>query len=452
MNKNTLNRHEIPLSYNLPVFDFFNWKRIKLKSGINLLMIEDNTQPLVTMKVLIKRGVALEKLPGVANLTAKMLTKGTKKMSAKQIAGEYEHYGISFSSTGRWDDTYIQFISLAEHYNKGASILFDCLLNSIFPEKETEKLKTQQISSIMQNWFDPSFIARAIFSSTYFGDHPYGRTISGLSDDVEAINSELLINWHKELLNSSEIFIVLAGNFNEKDATSLIESELQGISFNRITDTFIDLPKVHTDQPVAIIEKVGAQQTSLRLGKPSINRENPDFPLYQLANTIFGGYFKSRLNNLIREKLGYTYGISSANDTRLYGNNLVIGADLNTKSTKDAIEKILEQLGLFSSEKITAEEHSTAIQYITGAFVRMLETPQQKAGILAGAELFSLPDNFYQSFLDRIREATIEEVFEVQQKYFKPENIVIACCGDMAYLQNELKDIGNIRIVSNPEI
>jgi predicted Zn-dependent peptidase len=82
----------------------------------------------------------------------------------------------------------------------------------------------------------------------------------------------------------------------------------------------------------------------------------------------------------------------------------------------------------------------------------MLETPQQKAGILAAAELFSLPENYYQLFLEKIRESTIDEVFEVQKKYFKPENIVISCCGDSEYLQSELSQLGNIEIVENVEV
>jgi zinc protease len=452
MNKKTLNRNEIPLSDNLPHFDFFHWKRVKLKNGIQLLMIRDNTQPLITMKVLLKRGASLERMNGTANLTSLMLTKGTNEMSAKQIASEYEHYGISMSTGGRWDDTFIQFISLSEHFIKGATIAFDCLLNSNFPKNETAKLKKQQIASNKQNWFDPSFLARATFSKLYYHDHPYGRTIAGLSEEVAAINDDHIIDWHKELLNNTEIFIVVAGNYDENEAISLIESQISRIDQKKINTPGIKSSVIRTDKPIGIIDKAESQQTSLRLGKPAIDRDNPDFPLYQLANTIFGGYFKSRLNNLIREKLGYTYGISSAIDTRLWGNALVVGADLNKQSTRDSIEKIIEQMELFSSENISLEEHSTAIQYMTGGFLRMLETPQQKAGILAGAELFSLPENYYQLFLEKIRESTIDEVFEVQKKYFKPENIVISCCGDSEYLQSELSQLGNIEVVENGEV
>ncbi len=452
MNKKKINWSEIPISDSLPAFNFFEWKKLRLKAGVNVFLIEDTTQPLVTMKVLFKRGAVLEPLPGLANLTAMMLTKGTSKHPAKDIAGKYEHYGISLNSVGRWDDSFLQFISLSEYFDKAATILFDCMLNSSFPEIETEKMKKNQIANIKQNWSDSNYLAQLAFSSAFFSHHPYGRAVSGLSKDVLSISNEHCRHWYRKLLCETEIFIVIAGNYNEQEAIAKIEKELAGREFMDTTPNNVDLPVIRKDKPVAIIGKPDAKQTSLRIGKPGMNRNNPDFPIYQLANTIYGGYFKSRLNNLIREELGYTYGISSVIDTRLYGNSLVIGADLNMKSSKDAVEKIIEQLELFSTVGVDQEEHSTAIQYMTGAFVRMMETPQQKAGMLAGKEFYSLPDDYYDTFLETIRDSTLEDVLRVQKKFFKPENLVIACCGDTEYLEGELSDFGNVEILENPEI
>lgn len=452
MRKEELIRTKIPLSKDLPAISFFDsQKEVILDSGLRCLFIHDETQPLITIKLLVKRGSALEDLPGISNFTVKMMMKGTDKLTSKDIARETEYYGITMNFQSKWDDSVFQLVSLSDHIDNASEVFFDCLLNSSFPEQEVNKMKKQMIAGIKQNWSDSGFLSKYAFADTYYHNHPYGNTLTGFSEDVEKITRKDCIAWKEKLIIDSEITLLMAGNFDEKKMTKIFNNKLSGHDFSNNKSPVLDKADHRKDDPIAVIDKADAKQTSLRMGKPAIDRMHPDFPLLQVCNTVFGGYFKSRLNDLIREKLGYTYGIQSGIDSRLYGNALVVAADLNTGSTKDAIDKVLNEMKVFSSENIIEEEQSIAIQHLLGSFARMMETPQQKLSLLAGKELFSLPDDYHEKFFDRIKRSSLDDIFEIQKKYFKPEHIVIAVAGNADYLADQLSDIGNVIRIKNKE-
>ena len=453
MREDELKRTKIPLSKELPAISFFeSQKEVILDSGLRCLFIHDDTQPLITLKLLVKRGAALEGLPGLSNFTLKMMMKGTEKLTSKDIARETEYYGITMNFQSKWDDSVFQLVSLSDHIDSASDVFFDCLLNSNFVEPEINKLKKQMIAGIKQNWSDSGFLSKYAFADTYYDGHPYGNTLTGFSEDVEKIQREDCFAWKDKLIKDSEITLLMAGKFDESKMINIFNHKLSGHDISNGRSPELPYAQHRGDDPIAVIEKADARQTSLRMGKPAIDRMHPDFPLLQVCNTVFGGYFKSRLNDLIREKLGYTYGIQSGIDSRLYGNALVIAADLNTGSTKDAIKKVLNEMHIFSSEKLLEEEHSTAIQHLLGSFVRMMETPQQKLSLLAGKELFSLPDDYHERFFDKIKRTSLDNIFEIQKKYFKPEHIVIAVAGDADYLAGELADIGNVIRIENREL
>jgi predicted Zn-dependent peptidase len=184
------------------------------------------------------------------------------------------------------------------------------------------------------------------------------------------------------------------------------------------------------ENKIIIKHKKDSGQTNLRIGKLTINPHHSDFPGLQFANTVFGGFFLSRLNKLLREELGYTYGVSSYINSKKLASVHIVSTSINKESTGDTIKRIIEQMDIIRSRKISDEEYILVRQYLLGSFLRSTETSRQVAGLIKNLITGNLPKDYYTDFYNRIKNITIDEIFNCQNKYFSSSKLTIAAVGD----------------------
>jgi zinc protease len=415
-------------------------------NNFKLFMIEDNTQPMISFKIISNISPLSEHKPGITAFGSSMLTKGTKLRNSEQIAEDTDYIGAKINSFTSWDFTAITIDCLNEFFEKSLEIASDCLLNSVFEDSETEILKGRLIANVMQDNADSEYLASLAFNSTFYKYNHYGHSMNGTQNSLLSITNKELRKWYENLLNNSGFILLVAGNFNKEDMIKLCMKYFAGLIRNpEIKKNYIIYNKINGLE-VTAINKPGALQASLRMGRKAISPENKLFPALQLANTIFGGFFLSRLNELLREKLGYTYGISSYINSRKYASSLMINSSLNHDKISDSIKKILEEMQIFSTELSTDEELERAKQFLLGTFLRSSESPKQLLNLLLSIIIKDLPLNYYDEMYNKIPFISKEEIFLTQKKYFKPENLVIAVSGDIEILEKELAKFGIVNI------
>ncbi len=446
MNKDTIDRSKPPVSAEIPRFKFPGYKKIDISEKLTVYTYEDYTQPLITMKAFFHKGAAEEKIPGLASFTAELMMRGTKNRTASGIAEETDMIGAGMRSIGNWEDTSIGITALADHCDKAFELLTDCLLNPLFSENETERLRKKFIADIKEETSEPGYLAKLALNSLFYQGHPYSHPRDGTIESISSLTRDDCINWHNSMKERSKITVIIAGNGDFDSLVSKFRKELSTLPLSISTEYKHDVFKYPKENRVVIINKADAKQTSLRIAKPSISRENDLYPALVLANTVYGGYFMSRLNNLLREIKGYTYGVHSNISARKNGPVMSIGTDVNEESTADAVLDILSEMELISKNPVKEEEFNTAMQYLLGAFSRKIETPQQIAMMIQGADIYGLPANYFDDFFNDISKLTPEKVFEAQKKYLKPESLVIAAAGDAARLRDALKEFGEIHL------
>lgn len=452
MTTNNIDRSSPPFAEGIPAFSFPDYFVEQLSNGIKVLIIQDNSQPLVNIKLSLGLGASSEKKPGLAYIAAQLITKGSGNMTASEIASETDIIGSSLTSSATWDDTSINLMTLSDYLNKSLSIMADCYLNAVFSEDETERLKKRHIANIRQENSDPSYLAQISFELAYFDSHPYGHPLYGTTDSINDITRQECIEWYDMLKTNSNPFFIVGGNVDKIEILGLLEKHFVKGGINQTSGNIDNgntaLPEIKKSR-IIIIDKADASQATLKLGIPTIQRKHPDFPLLQLSNTIFGGYFLSRLNALLREKLGYTYGIYSMVQSRKLSSVLMIGANVNRNAAADSIKRIKSEMAKIKSEPVSEDELNRAKQYILGSFVRSVETPRQVSSLLYSIEQNHLSGNYFNYFFSAIAEASVEELFKVQQKYFNPETITISLSGNAEFLVNEFKDFENLNSYAN---
>ncbi|OGU10346.1 MAG: hypothetical protein A2X61_03380 [Ignavibacteria bacterium GWB2_35_12] len=433
-----------PISNSTHKFEFPKYHFEQLSNSLKVFYAERHDSSLFNLKVITKSGAFDDSEPGLTYFTAQMTTKGTKSKSQTKLALELDNIGANLNAGTGWDSAYWNLVCLGEHSGRAVELLSDCIYNSIFPEKEIAILRNRITADISQKKAEPSYLAKQAFFSAIYENSPYGNPITGNENNLSQISKNLLFQRHIALLKDNDISIIASASFNFNELLNCINQNFnfKNNNYQKKKSNFIP-PKTKTNL-VRIAAKEDAGQTALRIGKITVGINHPDYIPLTLANTIFGAYFMSRLNALIREKLGYTYGIHSFIDYRLKGSTFQIVSSVNKSSTSKSISSIFKLMEKFSSQKVEKKEFDRAKQYSLGTFLRNTESSQQVMSLLGIIDLFKLKGDYYEQAYKKISSLTIDDIYEVQKKYFLPEKIVIAASGDKDYLSKELKNFGEI--------
>lgn len=429
-----------PIDYNIPEFKFPIYETVRISDKLSLFLVIDNTQLLSSIKVIFPLGGFHEKTAGLACFSSKIATRGTASRSSKQIANEIETLGAMLNSSEEWDYTSFSIVSLNEFIGKAVDILSDCVFNPVFSEDEITKFKTKHIADIEQEMAESSYMAGITLNKQMFRDFPYGHELIGNRDSIMSISRNDCLDWHNSLLSSDEIYIIATGNFDGINIVELIRKKFDFSKDNKPNGKAenIGMPKAVSKNKIIVTEKSDMEQTTFRIGRFTENITHPDFQALQFINTIYGGFFLSRLNELLREKLGYTYGISSYINPKKYTSVQVISTSVNKDASVDTINKIVEQMDILNKNRIAESELVLARQYLLGSFLRSLETPYQISALVKNLIIQKLPSDYYDKFFQSIKDISVERLFECQQKYYKSEGLIISAVGEEGFIAKEL--------------
>jgi zinc protease len=438
-------RTKAPMNDDILDFNFPAFEKINLNKKISLYLSYNPAQPLASIKIVLKNGALTEPINGTAFLASQMLIKGTNKLSSAEIANQIENFGATINSSAQWDDTSMSSLFMAEFLEPVLEIVMDCLLNSTFDEAEFEKIRTRHISSIMQENSDINYLVQYAFNKAIFDGSGYGQPLIGTIESIKTLTRDDLFNWYRKLLSDSEITIIIAGNFDQNRVVSLLNSYVSALT-GTVTKEIFNINTVLTKNFVAIIDKPESSQSALKVGNFSIDRTSPDFPFFQILNTIFGGYFLSRLNMILREEKGLTYGVYSMIESRKYATVQTSSSGLNKEYLAESVKIILDEYKKIQQGKFAQIDLQSSVRYILGSFLRSIETPQQIAGMIQSIDHFELEHDFFDIFYRRIAGVTLPELKDSALRLFNSENFVIAAVGEKELIKEQLKGFGDLII------
>ncbi len=431
----------VPIDENIPTFKFPEYSIIELPNGINLYLYKERLQPLVFIKILFSVGAFNEKVFGSASFAARMMTRGTYTRTAERINKEIDSIGASLNISAFWDFSQAIVSGLSRFTDKMLDILFDCCFNPSFKEKEIASLKKKFIADILQDYSDSDYLAQVAFDNLIYRNNPYSHPIMGTPETIQCIGCIECQEYHSSMIKFAPV-IIICGDIDDEKIVRQVERYTDGYKFH---NTAVKKLKVKGPSGIRLgmVHKQGAVQATIRLGKITIGREHRLFPNLQLANTIFGGYFHSRLNQVLREDKGYTYGVSSGIYQRRYASAQVVSAHIKDDSVAEVIETIISEMYNISKKGFKPDELWIAQRYVIGSFLRSVETPQQIASMLQTIALHDLDYNYYDKYyklISRLKQIDLARVMN----YFKPENLVIAVAGDSQKLKGAMRRFGDV--------
>lgn len=404
-----------------------NVNKTILPNGLVVLHSEKHSLPIVMVTLLIKVSPLNEPKDkaGLANLTAELLTEGTKNRSSTDISEEIEFIGASLDVSVVSDYTSVTLSVLKKDINKGFELFSDILLNPVFPEKEIERKKELVKGSLRHSEEDPDFLAERAFKKEIFGEHPYGRLIEGSVDTIDAIKRKDLITFYSAYFLPNNSILSVVGDLTEEELNSLIKTYLKDWKK-------ADLPSIVTHgfnigkvKRTVQIDK-DLTQANIILGHIGIRRDNPDYYAISVMNYILGGGgFSSRLMQTIRDEMGLAYDVDSFFSSNKETGLFQIEVQTKNDSANSVISEILNQMKKMRQNIVSDEELSDAKSYLTGSFPRRLDTNRKIADFLASVEFYNLGLDYAEKYSTYINSITKKDIFRVAQKYLDPEDYVL---------------------------
>ena len=414
----------------------------KLANGLRVVVVEKHDLPLLTALLVAQGGGATDPgdRAGVGNLTADLLTKGTRTRSATEIARQIETLGGSISSDASFDGSTVDVTVKADQAAPALAILADVARNPVFAPEEIERARAQTIDGVQVAIKNPSQLAGLVAARAALGDAPYGHPLSGTPTSLKAITRTDVQTAYAMTWKPETTTLVLVGDVTPASAKALATASFgdwkqAGEVVVGTRDRIAGPPKPR----VIVVDMPGAGQAGVVVARPGIARSDPSFYPAAVANTILGGGFSSRLNQEIRIKRGLAYGAGSAVQAgRLPG---TISGRTSTKnpSAPETVSIILAEMKRLGAEPVTAAELETRKAVLVGNFGRATETTGGIAGTVGGYIVQGLPLSELGAYTARVSAVDPLAVQAAAAKLLDPSRASIVIVGDAKLFLPELR-------------
>jgi zinc protease len=429
-----------------------------LANGLRVIVIDRSDTPLITAQLTIKNGGEVDppELPGLADMTANLLTKGTQSRDATQIAETIEALGGSLNSGARWDASSATVGVMSAKILQAMEILADVVRRPTFKAEEVERLRQQYLDNLTLSLGQPGAIARFVAARIVFGDSPYGHPIGGTPESLARISRDDITKLHSRFYRPDNAILVIGGDIRPKDAFALA------------TRYFGDWQKPSTALPalsaamdpaaagkagrVVVIDKPDAGQAAVYLARIGIDRKDADYFRGLVANSVLSGY-SGRLNQEIRIKRGLSYGAGSTLDARRDVGPFVASAQTKNESGAQVADLLIGEIGRLSTSPPVDAELTPRKAVLVGNFSRNLETGGGLVAQVGSLAVFGVSLDEINRYIDNVQAVGTADIqkFAGARLDAKTSNIIIV--GDAkAFLPELQKHYTNVEVIPVSEM
>jgi zinc protease len=421
--------------------------RLTLKNGLEVVLAESHNIPKFTGELYFRSGNAATALttPGLAEITANVLRTATASRTSRQIEEDLRRMGADLGTAAGADTSAISFAGLSEFSGELLTLVAELAQSASFPEDEFERERSQMLEGLRMERTTPGFLASERLRRVLFGAHPYA-IVSPTEPQVESYQRTQLVEFYRSHYRPGNALLVIAGDFAPATLMAEIERIFGGWSGAEVAPApNPDLPVVH-GRRVHLVHRPEAVQTQIVLGNRAITRKHPDWKRLSLANSIYGGAFNSRLVMNIREDKGYTYSPrSGAHPLRQHG-YFSVHAAVRNEVVAATLTEMFYEMDRMRSLPVGEAELADARSYMTGVFSLGLATQEGVAGQLSSVYLERLPEDYLETYRERIRALTADDVLAAARAWFDSANAQIVIVGDRAQIGEQAALFGDVDV------
>ncbi|MFT3704000.1 MAG: pitrilysin family protein [Agriterribacter sp.] len=396
------------------------YRKFVLDNGVEVYAIDAGAEEVLQLELVFHAGNWYENKNLVAATTNHLLKNGTTTKSAYDINEHFEYYGSYLNRNCYNETATINLHSLSKHLNELLPVIREMITDSIFPQTELDIYKQNTKQRLEVNLKKCDFVANRLIDEYLFGvHHPYGKYSS--IADYEALQQNQLIDFFKELYVNGKCIMFVGGKL-PADIEAQLNKNFGDLPLNKKTlPTIVHPVTPAIEKKYRITNDKDGVQGAIRIAADFPNRHHPDFINAQVLNTLFGGYFGSRLMSNIREDKGYTYGIHSYLQAHVHESAWMISTEAGSEVCEATITEVYNEMEKLRNEKVEEEELLLVKNYLIGTLLGDLDGPFHIIGRWKSIILNDLSEDYFDTSVSGIKQITTTQIQELANKYLIPE-------------------------------
>lgn len=418
MNRKTAPHIKDAIEFNLQLKPY---QKYTLVNGVPVYAIDAGAQEVIQIELLFYAGNWFEQQKSVAAATNYLLKNGTSTKSAFEINEVFEYYGAYCNRSCFNETAVVSLSSLSKQLPVILPVVRDMITDAVFSEAELDIYKQNSKQRIKVNLQKCDFVATRLIDTYVFGEqHPYGKYTT--PEDLDALNSQQLKDFFNQYYLNGQCVIFVSGKL-PADIEQQLNSAFGDLSlkpFNNQLSTIIQSPAA--EKKYRIQNDAEGVQGAIRIARPFLNRHHPDFMKVSVLNTVFGGFFGSRLMSNIREDKGYTYGIHSYVQNHIHNSAWMISTEAGKDVCEATIEEIYKEMKLLREDLVDEEELLLVRNYLIGTILGDLDGPFQIMGRWKNLILNNLDGDYFYRSIETIKTISAEDLRDLAKKYLNPED------------------------------
>ncbi|MBE7710045.1 MAG: insulinase family protein [Cyanobacteria bacterium SIG32] len=398
-------------------------QKYELSNGATFLYTPNEINDIIAISIISKAGEFTERIAGAGKLTASVITKGTKKYSATDLALIMEDNGIKITPSSKTDSFTINVLTTKQQYEKTLELLDEIVNNAILDDYEIEKARAEKINNIKKNRDFPLQKAIEEYNTLIYQGSIYSNSNKILEKTYPQITRNDILEYYNQIFTPQNLVISINGNVDKEKSIEYFSKIFK--SKNISVKTTLTIPTVTTPRISTQIDK-NTQTAWLFLGWQTSGVKNTkEYATLQVINSLLGSGMSSRLFKNLRDQHGLAYQIGSSFSPNLNGGNLVTYIGTNPQNLEIAKTKLFQEINRLKTEYVGTKELQEAKDKLLGQFVISQETNLEKASTIGWFEASNRGYDFKTTYPKLVNEVTENDIIEVANKYFN-DNYVLS--------------------------
>ena len=424
-----------PLTVTIPTIQQF-----KTKAGVPVRFVQTTALPIVDIDLRFNAGSARDGSIsstgfGIANMTATMLTQGSKRLDENEFTRAVETLGINLNSSAYKDMFIVSLRSLSDdkHLLPAVDLMTQMLSEPAFDDSILARNKARLLVGLQQQKQDPNSLASIAFSEALYGEHPYAHPSAGTLESVPTIEKQQLIDFKNRYLVAANASVAITGNLTLEQAKKLAEDITSKLPKGQPA-TELPEPKplsqakhIHIPFPSTQTTVLMGQLGDKRATDPQSQQKQTNFAVGN--EVLAGGDFNARLMTEIRQNLGYTYGISGSMNPMLARGPYQIGFSTRNDKARAAIDASLDVINDTLEKGITSTEMRLTTDNLKNSFPMGFASNAGINGLLGMMNFYQLPNSYLTDYVKRVDQVKLSEVNQTMQDTLKPDDFLIVTVG-----------------------
>lgn len=413
----------------------------RLANGLTVLSSRNAEVPLVSAQLIIEGGARTTgAAPGLASFTAGMLDEGAAGMTGLELAAKVDFLGASLRAGAGWEATTVSVGAPKRTFTQALALMADVVLRPTFASADVARERDARQASLLAAKDSPNQVAsRVFFRNVYPAGHPYHVSLSGDSSTTAALDSAAVRGFWHRTADPRHAVLIVTGDVTPAEARQWATAAFGG--WTSPSNHATAAPAGRVESPAApatrviLVDKPGAPQSVIMIGAPGISRTTPDYAAITVMNTLLGGSFSSRLNDILREQRGYSYGAGSYYDLSAVPGPFVAQSQVRTNVTDSSLAVFFHEFNRIRNEPVSPDELERARNYQVLGALGDYETAGQVAGAISTALEFGIPLSRTADDLVSIGAVTAAEVQRAARQHLDPAHLTVVVVGDLAAIR-----------------